>query len=147
MNKQSGTSRQLDFSAIFCELAVSADGYIRLSFGELQTVSLIHLISGLDEEFSSPIYGGAMPTEIAGYTEWVSTTVPAITIGWDWEIDAGYSHFLPRKIGLPRSNIMLKDSCGADLGPEKTLILLEALIDALAWPMEVQDYIGIRYGS
>lgn len=147
MNQHTTSSRRLDFSATFSMLAVSDDGYIRLSFAELQTVSLIHLISGLDEESPTTIPGGAMPTEIMGYTEWVSNSVPTITIGWDWQIDADHNRILLRKISEPRSNIMLQDSTGMDVGPAKTLILLEALIDALDWSIEVRSHIDIRYSK
>lgn len=86
-----------------------------------------------------------MPTEILGYTEWVSKTFPTITIGWDWQMDADHNHILLRRISEPRSNIMLQDSTGMDIGPAKTMILLEVLIDVLDWPIEVRNHIDIRY--
>lgn len=147
MNRRTTSSWRLDSSATFNMLSVSNDGYIRLSFVDLQTISLIHLISGLDEDSPTTIPGGATPTEIMGYTEWVSSTAPAITIGWDWQMDADHNHILLRKISEPRNNIMLQDSTGMDVGPAKTLILLEAFIDALDWSIEVRNHIDIRYSK
>ena len=127
-------------------LSVSADGYIRLSFAEIQTIALSHLISGLDESVPVAIRGGVMATDITGYTEWVSTTTPTITIGWDWQMDADHRCILLRRISEPRSNVMLQNQAGIDIGPEKTITMLEPLIDGLDWIDAVRSYIDHRYG-
>lgn len=134
-----------DSSAVVSMLSVSDDGYIRLSFAKLQTVSLIHLISGLDEISPTTISDSAMATEIMGYTEWISKTFPTITIGWDWQINTGSNQIQLQKIGKPRSNILIQDSTGIDIGTIETTTLLEALIDALDWAIEVQSHIETRY--
>lgn len=146
MNQSTIQSCRPATSAAVSMLSVSADGYIRLSFEKLKTISLVHLISGLDENSPTITHSGALPTEIMGYTEWVSNTVPTITIGWDWQMDAVHNHILLRRISEPRSNIMLQDSTGMDVGSGKTMIMLEALIDVLDWPNEVRNHIDIRYG-
>ena len=128
-------------------LSVSVDGYMRLSFAKLQTISLVHLISSLDENSPTISHTGAMPTEIMGYTEWVSTSTPTITIGWDWQMDADHNHILLRRISEPRSNIMLQDSTGMNVGPTKTIFMLEVLVDVMDWPNEVRNYLDIRYAK
>lgn len=147
MNQHTISSCNQDSLATLGRLAVSEDGYIRLQFMELQAICLSHLVSGLDEESPASTCDGAVPTEIAGYTEWISNTMPTITIGWDWQMLAENKRILLRKVGAPRSNIMLLDSAGMDVGPENTLIRLDALIDALAWPNEVRNQINVRYGA
>ena len=67
-------------------ITIAPDGYIRLTFEEFRKISLIHLISGLDEDELVSLQEGATITEITGYTEWVSDTIPTISIGWDWAI-------------------------------------------------------------
>jgi hypothetical protein len=67
-------------------LTISPDGYMRLTFEELQQISLVHLISGLDEDNSALLQEGATFAEITGYTEWAGITSPAISIGWDWRL-------------------------------------------------------------
>lgn len=126
-------------------LSVSTDGYIRLSFARLQTITLVHLISGLDENVPKIAHCGAMPTDITGYTEWVNDTVPTITIGWDWQMDADCNRIRLRRISEPRSNILLQDAAGMDVGPEKTIIMLEAFIDGIDWSQEARNYIDACY--
>ena len=126
-------------------LAVSMDGYIRLSFAELQTVHLIHLISGLDEDSPAELSGGAILLAITGYTEWVSNTLPAISIGWDWQMDVVHGQVRLRSISEPRSNIMLQDASRLDVGAEKTVALLEAFIDTLNWQVDTHKHIDTRY--
>ena len=122
---------------------ISEDGYIRLLPSQLKAVRLIHLISGLDEYPAETTSCGAMPTAITGYTEWISHTVPAITIGWDWQMQTPV--FFER-ISEPRSNIMLK-AAGSDIGPAKTAAWIEAYIDSLDWEKSVLDCIGLRYSG
>ncbi|MEO6147893.1 MAG: DUF4902 domain-containing protein [Sulfuriferula sp.] len=139
------TSWRQNFSVTISMLSVSADGYIRLSFAKLQSLTLVHLISGLDENSTASIYSGAIPTEITGYTEWVNTTTPAITIGWDWQMHADQDRTLLHRISAPRSNLMLQDSLGIDVGPAKTTVILEALVNELDWSNIVRNHIGLRY--
>lgn len=126
-------------------LSVSADGYIRLSFAELQAIALSHLISGLDENIPAAIPSGVTATDITGYTEWVSLTTPAITIGWDWQMGADHNGIQLRKISESRSNVMFKNEDGKDIGPEETMTMLEGLIDGLDWIDAVRSYIDQRY--
>lgn len=121
------------------------DGYIRLSFAELQTVHLIHLISGLDEDSPAELSGGAILLAITGYTEWVSNTLPALSIGWDWQMDVVRDHVRLRRISEPRSNILLQDASRLDVGTDKTVALLEAFVDALNWQDGAQKHIDTRY--
>ncbi len=123
--------------------ALSEDGYVRLRFSGLESIHLIHLVSGLDEDPPETVFSGAISTAITGYTEWISDTTPTITIGWDWEM--GMNPIALKRTGEPRGNIMLADARMADLGPTKTAALLELFVDTLPWQIEVIDYIEIRY--
>jgi hypothetical protein len=76
-----------------CQLAdatsmmkIDNDGYIRLWLGELQSVELVHLLSGLDEaDCVDPACTDR--AEIHGYTEWISASEPVVSVGWDWRVD------------------------------------------------------------
>lgn len=122
-------------------LVVSHDGYIRLSFPEILNIDLQYLITGLDEDAPVASSAGAQLTTITGYTEWVTTTVPCITIGWDWQLDTALNQIQLRRVNQPRSNVMLQDSHRADLGSTKTSALLEVFIDILNWQPQVQHHI------
>ena len=125
----------------------SEDGYLRLTLRQLRAVPLIHLISGLDiepaEEQSESV--GAMLAAIAGYTEWISLTRPAISVGWDWFLDVAGRKVRYLRIGEPRSNIMLLDPHKRDLGPMQTAVALALLVDELVWQVTVSEYVRTRY--
>lgn len=127
-------------------IAISTDGYIRITFEELRDILLGHLISGLDDDKPILLQEGAILTEISGYTEWVSNTFPAISIGWDWiikplEVNGDYY----KRSSEPRSNLMLIDAQQRDLGFAKTAALIEIVVDEMAWQGVIKDYINARY--
>jgi hypothetical protein len=128
-------------------ITLSPDGYVRLTLEAFEQITLVHLLSGLDEDDPAPLREGAICTEITGYTEWVSTTTPVISVGWDWMLRSfqGQAHY--KKSGEPRSNLMLIDSQQRDLGTARTTVLLEQLIDGMAWQDEVKECINRRYAS
>ena len=122
-------------------LQLSPDGYVRLTLEQFQAIVLRHLWSGLDPEDPASLHEGAILTRITGYTEWVSETVPAITLGWDWQLQelSGQARYL--RMGSPRSNIMLVEALRNDLGAVKTSKLLQVAIDETAWQAAVHSHI------
>lgn len=129
-------------------IIVSSDGYMRLTFEEFQQTLLVHLISGLDEDNPALLQEGTTFAEMTGYTEWVSTTRPAISIGWDWmfqssQVDGVYY----KRTSKPRSNLMLVDAQQRDLESTKTTQLIETVVDGIIWQTVVQNYISTRYAS
>ena len=126
-------------------IALSDDSYIRLTLETFLATQLVHLLSGLDDDKPIIPQEGASLARISGYTEWLSTTTPTLTLGWDWGLDVSQGQPLYVRLGVPRSNIMLVDAMQHDLGPAKTSVLLEAAIDALAWQEEIHQYIITRY--
>lgn len=120
--------------------SISADSYIRLSLEQLQAVRLEHLISDLDAD---PAPTGGEATAISGYTEWASAEAPRVSLGWDWELaphDGGL-----RRLGLPRSNVMLVDAAGADLGPAASDAALARLVDRMDWQRAAWDDVSARH--
>jgi len=59
----------------------AADGTICLTFAQLQKISFLHLLSGLEENTAVSGCGHAESTSIGGYTEWISTTLSRISLG------------------------------------------------------------------
>lgn len=121
------------------------DGQIRLSFNALQQLDLVHLISGLDEDGPPQPGMAAMQTVITGYTEWVTHAAPRVTLGWDWQMLAAASQVALQRVGEPRSNLMLQNDAGTDLGHEKSSLLLETFIDAFDWQTEALSCVNTRY--
>jgi hypothetical protein len=126
-------------------ITLSDDGYVRLTFACLKDTPLVHLLSGLDEKPPELSQRGINVCGISGYTEWVSTTTPVITIGWDWQIDISHNRYRYVRVGPPRTNIMLLDSMQHDLAPLDNARLLEVVIDAIGWQGETSKYINARY--
>ena len=117
-------------------MKLSDDGFIRMGFDQLMSVSLSHLISINEESnFIEPY------TKIFGYTEWISQTTPVVSIGWDWKMNHDDRVIQLMRIGLPRSNLMLMDYLHCDVGLEQTLHLICQKIDSTAWEMIVKDQI------
>lgn len=119
------------------------DGTVRLTFHALRDSQVVHLISGLDED-CPPGGGDAVLSAITGYTEWVSQEQPALTLGWDWQMQAA-SRVGLRRISAPRSNVRLLNAAGAELGHEQADTLLQDFIDGIDWQAEALLYIVARY--
>ncbi len=118
-------------------ITLSHDGYLRLTPEYFMQVKLTHLHSGVDEDRPLVSTEGATLSSITGYTEWVSATQPAITVGWDWQMTArdGQIYFIP--LGYPRSNLMFVDKHGNDLGPPATEAFLRSWVKSFEWQPSV----------
>ena len=127
-------------------MTLSDDGLIRLTVETLRAIPFTHLLSGLDEHGGYlPTFEGASLDPISGYTEWVSTTSPAITLGWDWWLDPSAVPPVYTPIGEPRSNVMIVDAQHRDLGRRRTDAALGMLISTWSWQAAVEQHIRSRY--
>jgi Domain of unknown function (DUF4902) len=128
-------------------LAVSPDGYVRLTTTAFRAIPLSHLLSELDADVGLPpsTASGATLASIVGYTEWSSQTTPALSLGWDWRIATAAGQVRYQRDGEVRSNIMLVDARRRDLGALATGVLLCVAIDMLEWERAVDHYISNRY--
>ncbi len=109
---------------------LSEDGYIRLQRSKLGEIQVAHLFSALDQDAPLVTGEGAVQTEITGYTEWASRTKPAISIGWDWSLQMHCGRPQCVRYGDARSNLMLTDSYGYDLGMRGTSDALGQWVDS-----------------
>jgi len=67
------------------------------------------LYFGMDDDRSVTSGLGASATSITGFTEWISHGIPAITIGWDWELAGTDGKPCLLQTGIPRRSIMFVD--------------------------------------
>ncbi|WP_373883575.1 DUF4902 domain-containing protein [Acinetobacter pittii] len=117
--------------------SISADGFIRMNENQLMNYPLQHLISIVETtqiKDSQILY--------YGFTEWVTSLTPALSTGWDWEFIEYNGITSIKRIGLPRSNIMLVDVSGTDIGFEVTETLIEKKIDTLFWEQFIYAHIN-----
>jgi hypothetical protein len=108
--------------------SISTDGFIRMNENQLMNSPLQHLISTVEStqiEDSQILY--------YGFTEWATSLSPALSTGWDWEFVEQNGIASLKRIGLPRSNIMIVDVSGTDIGFDVTETLIEKKIDTLFW--------------
>ena len=128
-------------------VTLSKDGYLRMTVETFKSIPLVHVLSGLDDDDLGSVQSQAGACSISGYTEWISSTTPAVTIGWDWRIEAHQGR--PRYVvaGFPRSNLMFLDAERRDLGFVRTATLLKAAVDTIPWHQETADAISARYAS
>jgi hypothetical protein len=134
-------------SGVRVPLAVSRDGYVRLTVSAFRSIALAHLLSELDADIDLPpsTASGACLTSIVGYTEWCSQTTPAISLGWDWRIATSAGEVRYQREGEVRSNVMLLDAQRRDMGALATGVLLCVAVDILQWERAVDQYISNRY--
>lgn len=108
------------------------DGYIRLTYSCLQQLPLQHMYSEVDAGVVTHLAAHAIHSSAAGFTEWQSATSSTLSIGWDWYLD-DQSERLSISPEPVRSNLMLRDSSGYDLGPNMTSNLLRNWLLSLDW--------------
>jgi hypothetical protein len=114
-----------------CLMRLSSDGFIRVSIDELLSMPIVHLMSGIDVEEGLPTSACGRQTTISGYTEWVTRTEPAITIGWDWCLVTGAHDARFRRVGQPRTNVMVVNEAGEDVPWAQNLEYLGTVVDVL----------------
>lgn len=97
-----------------------------------------HFFSESDTDFLLELRAQTIPASVAGFSEWVSDTSPAISIGWGWFVHNESRRILLAPDGV-RSNTMLVDAAGYDLGPLKTSSLFCLWLEELEWQSSVNE--------
>jgi hypothetical protein len=128
------------------KLPLMDNGYIRLTKKYFQALKLQHLVSALYVTSKKSTIKVDTIDQIEGFTEWVSDTQPAVSLGWDWILDTNQNPPLYRRWGLPYSNIMLTDNLKADLDQVESERLIISAIDQLNWESVVFEFISKTYG-
>ncbi|MBJ9424314.1 DUF4902 domain-containing protein [Acinetobacter seifertii] len=118
---------------------ISADGFIRMNENQLMNHPLRHILSIVESiqiEDSQIFY--------YGFTEWATLKTPALSTGWDWVFIEQNGSASLKRIGLPRSNIMIVDVSGTDIGFDVSGSLIEKKIDSLFWEQFIYAQINTR---
>lgn len=114
--------------SILPHFSISTDGFIRMNENQLMSYPLQHIISIVEStqiEDSKILY--------YGFTEWATLKTPALSTGWDWEFIEYNGTTTVKRVGLPRSNIMIVDISGIDIGFDTNETFLKKKIDTLFW--------------
>lgn len=100
--------------------SISTDGFIRMNENQLMSYPLQHIISTVESRHTE-----ASQIFYYGFTEWATSQTPALSTGWDWELIENNGITTVKRVGLPRSNIMIVDVSGMDIGFDINETLLE----------------------
>ena len=123
---------------------LSPDGYIRLSLTSLNELSFTHLFSEHDDAFLNELREKTVPARLAGFSEWRSDTDPSVSLGWGWFIHDQSDLMMLAPDGV-RSNVMLLDAQGYDLGPMRTSDLFCTWLNIFPWQDVVNMALNRRF--
>ncbi|RZL88427.1 MAG: DUF4902 domain-containing protein [Variovorax sp.] len=123
---------------------LSSDGLLQLRGQDLGALTLIHLISGLDDDNGQTCGAG---TSLSGYTEWVSAQEPRLSLGWDWQLETHPSSARVVRLGLPRTNVQVLNAQEVPLSWDENLHALATLIDTIDWSTPAFEAVCQRYAS
>ena len=126
------------------------DGLVRIPASELSHLRLSHLQSEVDvpeDEFATAdSLLGAVPAQATGYTEWVGADDPGISLGWDWIVGGALGVLALRPLSI-RTNVMLVDPQGEDLGEPATVQLLAGYLAGWDWQSAVLEQLRTAPGA
>ncbi|WP_367619812.1 DUF4902 domain-containing protein [Caballeronia sp. SEWSISQ10-4 2] len=116
-------------------IKLCSDGYIRLTARAVKSTRLVHTYSCVDDELLLELRSSTANVHDAGYTEWQSVRCegsPRLSIGWSWYRDSVSRTLLIEGQDV-RSNVMLIDSYGIDVGGVRTAAVLLGYLAELNW--------------
>lgn len=126
--------------------AMNIDHYLRLEPQQLAQLRLRHLDSQGDMEGPGLAAGQAgegacVLQAISGYTEWLDVGGQGYSLGWDWyvQVPQGTLAVTPHSL---RTNIMLTNAAGHDLGRRQTEASLEDWLQSWDWASTVWAVLG-----
>jgi hypothetical protein len=126
-------------------MRLHTDGGLRLSLAELLSIPLRHLVSGLDETRGLKLADCGRQVLLSGYTEWVSESLPTLTVGWDCRFDSFCEEPRWVRCSLPRTNLVLVSEEQHDFPLAQCISALASRIDAMNWQEWTQACITNRY--
>jgi len=120
---------------------VMFDAHVRLRLDELKRIEPWHLHSGADVD---PFGTGPPDPGVAldGYTEWAADATRTLSMGWDWTFDPETRQLTGLWRTL-RTNIMVVDDAGVDLGRERTQQCIADLMGSRNWEATTAEAVGL----
>ena len=120
---------------------------LQIRRGDLDQLQLTHLVSGLDDDSGSHAPACGAGIALSGYTEWVCPAQPRLSLGWDWQLEGTASPPRIRRLGLPRTNVLLLDRDRAALPWNENLQVLANFIDGFNWNAPAFRAVCERYAA
>ncbi len=114
------------------------DYYVRVRAVHFQCAALRHIrseVEGTDAEGLSRAWEGASASALFGSSEWVTESDPPVSLGWDWMLTTSGDVLMNRH--SIRTNLMLVDHDGSDLGHTVSIETVVRTIENFAWQRHV----------
>jgi hypothetical protein len=131
-------------------LKFSPMGLLRCTRSRLAVTPMYCVVTGLDDEHLTllPLNRvGASKTRISGFTEWASREMPAVSIGWDWLLTGSAGRVRLERLEQVRSNLMLVDSIGHELGFDATSVELGGWLESFQWQQTVAEHLSKNHAG
>lgn len=117
------------------------DTFVRLPVADLAGIAPWHLQSGVDD---GPAEGSASHGTLSGFTEWAAGSQRVLSMGWDWTFDRE-SRRLTAHWNTLRTNIMVINDGGSDLGREGTRTCIANLMSNVGWESVTASALGLPW--
>jgi hypothetical protein len=123
--------------------AAATDSYLRLPIARFTDLEFDHLFSECDPLLLDELRLQGMSVFAAGISEWKSMGKPEISLGWSWYVESGGRLMLaPEPV---RTNLMLSDSHGYDMGQSITSDFLRTWLLTFPWQSAVVASVNLRF--
>lgn len=99
-------------------------------------MKFVHMFSECDTDFLDELVTQTVAASIAGFSEWRSVSAPVVSFGFGWFVHTESKRLTLAPEGV-RSNTMMIDAIGYDLGPARTSHLLWIWLCGFEWQSSV----------
>src|SRR5689334_21385117 len=107
-------------------IALSVDGYVRLTLRDLLQLPFEGRLKWLDSQLREDLKAEHITTSRAGFCEWMSDAgAVRISLGWAWYEESSSGRLIVTPDGIS-SNVMLVDQNGDDYGIRISQSMLRA---------------------
>jgi hypothetical protein len=117
------------------------DAYVRLSIANVHDLQVTHIHSELEDML--PAQADQAQPMLQGFTEWSAPGDRAISFGWDWTFEPDKNRLLARWTTL-RTNLMLIDESGTDLGNDCMRLCVARLMTRACWEDTISGLLGLQ---
>jgi Domain of unknown function (DUF4902) len=111
------------------------DVHVRLRIEDLASLPVEHIYSELEE-------AGGETGLISGFTEWRAQATRLVSCGWDWTYESASAQLSAQWSSL-RTNLMVVDDAGQDMGVECARLCLARLMTHARWERVVAGELGL----
>ena len=118
------------------------DAYVRMIIDDLQALVPKHLHSETDPD-GPDLDADELAGRVQGFTEWTIAGPRWLSLGWDWTFDVD-SRLLLAQWNTLRTNLMVTNEAGDDMGADCTRLCIARLMARVHWEHTTAQVLGLR---